>query len=78
MATESFNIWNDNAKLNIQTKERNKMNDDKLKELLKTLPQDSQDKLEEIIAQALLDKALKTGESPATIGKRLLKDRGEK
>lgn len=54
------------------------MNDNKLKELLKTLPQDSQDKLEEIIAQALLDEALKTGESPATIGKRLLKDEGEK
>ena len=54
------------------------MNDDKLKELLKTLPQDSQDKLEEIIAQALLDKAMKTGESPTTIGKRLLEDGGEK
>lgn len=78
MATESFNIWNDNAKLNIQTKERNKMNDDKLKELLKTLPQDSQDKLEEIIAQSLLDEAMKTGESPKTIGEKLLKDRGEK
>ena len=54
------------------------MNDDKIKELLRTLPQNSQDKLEEIIAQSLLDEALKTGESPATIGKRLLKDRGEK
>ena len=54
------------------------MNDNKLKELLKTLPQDSQDKLEEIIAQALLDEAMKTGESPTTIGKRLLKDGGEK
>ena len=54
------------------------MNDNKLKELLKTLPQNSQDKLEEIIAQALLDEAMKTGESPTTIGKRLLKDGGEK
>ena len=54
------------------------MNDNKLKELLKTLPQDSQDKLEEIIAQSLLDEAMKTGDSPTTIGKRLLKDRGEK
>ena len=54
------------------------MNDDKLKELLKTLPQDSQDKLEEIIAQSLLDEAMKTGESPTTIGKRLLEDGGEK
>ena len=54
------------------------MNDNKLKELLKTLPQDSQDKLEEIIAQSLLDEAMKTGDSPATIGKRLLKDGGEK
>ena len=54
------------------------MNDNKLKELLKTLPQDSQDKLEEIIAQSLLDEALKTGESPTTIGKRLLENGGEK
>ena len=54
------------------------MNDDKLKELLKTLPQDSQDKLEEIIAQSLLDEAMKTGDSPTTIGKRLLEDGGEK
>ena len=54
------------------------MNDNKIKELLRTLPQNSQDKLEEIIAQSLLDEALKTGETPATIGKRLLKDGGEK
>jgi hypothetical protein len=54
------------------------MNDDKLKKLVKPLPQNSKDKLEEIIAQALLDEAMKTGESPTTIGKRLLKDRGEK
>ena len=54
------------------------MNDNKIKELLRNLPEASQDKLEEIIAQSLLDEALKTGESPATIGKRLLKDGGEK
>jgi|TARA_B100000424_G_scaffold21425_1_gene15290 hypothetical protein len=54
------------------------MKDNKIKELLRTLPQASQDKLEEIIAQSLLDEALKTGETPATIGKRLLKDGGEK
>ena len=54
------------------------MKDNKIKEVLRTLPQNSQDKLEEIIAQSLLDEALKTGETPATIGKRLLKDGGEK
>ena len=54
------------------------MNDNKIKELLRTLPQNSQDKLEEIIAQSLLDEAMKTGESPKTIGKRLLKDGDEK
>ena len=54
------------------------MNDNKIKELLRTLPQTSQDKLEEIIAQSLLDEALKTGENPTTIGNRLLKDKGEK
>ena len=54
------------------------MNDNKIKELLRTLPQNSQDKLEEIIAQSLLDEAIKTGKSPATIGKRLLKDGGKK
>tara|TARA_B100000161_G_scaffold252223_1_gene211865 strand:- start:627 stop:791 length:165 start_codon:yes stop_codon:yes gene_type:complete len=54
------------------------MNDNKIKELLRTLPQNSQDKLEEIIAQSLLDEALKTGESPAKIGKRLLENGGEK
>jgi|TARA_R100000482_G_C5116127_1_gene143178 hypothetical protein len=54
------------------------MNDNKIKELLRNLPQSSQDKLEEIIAQSLLDEALKTGESPAKIGKRLLENGGEK
>ena len=54
------------------------MKDDKLKKLVKPLPQKSKDKLTEIIAQALLDKAMKTGESPKTIGEKLLKDRGEK
>tara|TARA_B100000242_G_C42682182_1_gene319617 strand:- start:65 stop:229 length:165 start_codon:yes stop_codon:yes gene_type:complete len=54
------------------------MNDNKIKELLRTLPQNSQDKLEEIIAQSLLDEAIKTGKSPKTIGEKLLKDRGEK
>ena len=46
--------------------------------LIKNIPEKSKDKFVDIIAQSLLDEALKTGESPTTIGKRLLKDGGEK
>tara|TARA_Y100000114_G_C11566130_1_gene234163 strand:+ start:115 stop:306 length:192 start_codon:yes stop_codon:yes gene_type:complete len=46
--------------------------------LIKDIPEKSKDKFVDIIAQSLLDKALKTGESPKTIGEKLLKDRGEK
>jgi hypothetical protein len=46
--------------------------------LIKDTPKESKDLFVDIIAQTLLNEALKTGESPATIGKRLLKDGGEK
>ena len=46
--------------------------------LIKDIPEKSKDKFVDIIAQSLLDKALKTGESPAKIGKRLLENGGEK
>jgi hypothetical protein len=46
--------------------------------LIKDTPRESKDLFVDIIAQSLLDEAIKTGKSPATIGKRLLKDRGEK
>jgi|TARA_E500000331_G_C17063653_1_gene629370 hypothetical protein len=49
-----------------------------IQKLIKETPKKSLDKFVDMYAQALLDEAMKTGESPATIGKRLLKDGGEK
>jgi len=46
--------------------------------LIKDTPKESKDLFVDILAQTLLDEALKTGESPKTIGEKLLKDGGEK
>ena len=49
-----------------------------IQKLIKETPKKSLDKFVDMYAQALLDEALKTGESPKTIGEKLLKDGGEK
>ena len=46
--------------------------------LIKDTPRESKDLFVDIIAQTLLDEAIKTGKSPAKIGKRLLEDGDEK
>ena len=62
------------------TKETNVINTlpDSIQKLINETPKESLDKFVDMYAQALLDEALKTGESPTTIGNRLLKDGGEK